>query len=44
MIIFNLYLYEVIEILVEFFIIRVYFVSEKVMMYLILVLKSFLLF
>lgn len=44
MIIFNLYLYEVIEILVEFFIIRVYFVSEKVMMYLFLVLKSFLLF
>lgn len=43
MIIFNLYLYEVIEILVEFFIIRVYFVSEKVM-YLFLVLKSFLLF
>lgn len=31
MIIFNLYLYEVIEILVEFFIIRVYFVNEKVM-------------
>lgn len=43
MIIFNLYLYEVIEILVEFFVIRVYFVSEKVM-YLFLVLKSFLLF
>lgn len=43
MIIFNLYLYEVIEILVEFFIIRVYFVSEKVM-YLFLVLESFLLF
>lgn len=37
----NLYLHEVIEISVELFIIRVYFVSEKVTTYPILVLKSF---
>lgn len=36
----NLYLHEVIEISVELFIIRVYFVSEKVT-YLFSVLKSF---
>lgn len=40
MITLNLYLHEVIEISVELFIIRVYFVSEKVT-YLFSVLKSF---
>lgn len=37
----NLYLHEVIEISVELFIIRVYFVSEKVTTYPFSVLKSF---
>lgn len=41
MITLNLYLHEVIEISVELFIIRVYFVSEKVTTYPFSVLKSF---